>query len=81
MKLTHNESRLLKKIKSTGGLFESEIDKQVFPSFTLRKLVKAGLVHKNMLNMYVATEAQSEWANARCEYDAFNKWMARDETI
>ena len=76
MRLSHSESRLLKKIKNAGGLFDSEIDLQVFPSFVMRSLIKKCLVHRNALSMYVITSQMTEWSNARCEYDEFNKLMS-----
>ena len=81
MKLTHSESRLLKKIKLAGGMLGSEIDREIFPSFVLRKLMKLGLVYQNMLGMYIASHGRSEWTNARCEYDEFNNWMNNDDSI
>lgn len=87
MKLTHAESRLYKKIKKANGLFDSEIDRSVFPKFVMNKLIKNNLVRVNLLGRYVpadtahATPEVSEWTNARCEYDEFNKWMSNEHDI
>lgn len=81
MKLTHSESRLLKRIMAAGGMLGSEIDKEVYQGFVLRKLMKSGLIHQNTLGMYIETQRRSEWTNARCEYDEFNNWMNNDDSI
>jgi hypothetical protein len=75
MKLSHSEQRLLKKIKTAGGLLDAEIDKEIFPTFVMRSLMKKDLVHRNTLGMHVVTSQVTEWTNARCEYNEFNQWM------